>query len=351
MKKIQRILFLSTIFIFLFPETVAAEGIPFGIKPEKPGVAYFEYTLEPGESVEDTLIASNSSSETIQMIVEAVDGSTAQGGGISYDFSQDSKAKQWIRLENNDNLKIYANHIKRLPFTVTVPLGTPPGEYVFGFLSQLDQSQATPEIQATNASGGQFLVNVISQVAIAVIIHVPGEERCIMEVKDLESSVESGKWKLTLILENSGNVHFSSTGVLEIRNSSTGEKLLEKPLELGYTVPGTTLNAPYYLDLPPTGSYTASLSLQDKNRADCTARYTKEIEYGEKEKEAGSLQLTRIAASLPTAEPTSAPPDSSFNEQIHRVGSPTWILWVSVLVLCIGLGLTFYALSILKRRK
>jgi hypothetical protein len=346
------VLFISIFMMFLLPSTVYADGVTFGIKPENPEKSYFEFTINPGESAEDVLIASNSSKETISMVVQAVDGMTAQGGGLSYDFSQNSVASKWINLQNTDSLlTMRANHIRRLPFTITVPAGTPPGEYALGFLAGLNEKAvATDE---PNAGGSQFSVNVVTHIAVAVIIHVPGTEKCVINVKGMESSVESGKWKLNLNVENTGNVHFQGKGNLVVTDKSGNKSIINKPLTFGYIVPKTTMKAPIYFDLPAEGEYKASISLTDDKKPDCKTTYETDISFGGDQKKAGEVQATRIADSQSSTKPAAQGPSatSTLANQLTTIGSAGWIVWISAIVLLIGVGLTLYALSILKKHK
>ena len=348
-----RIIF-SSLFIglFLFPQSVSGQSsIPFGIKPENPRISYFEFTLNPGESVSDILVATNQNTRPIKVFIAPVDGSTASGGGINLSFDNQSGVSQWIDFGSISTVEVKRQSLEKLPFTVTVPEGTPPGEYVAGFLAQLD-SNDTPDEDLNSSSGSSFSVKVIPQVGVAVIIHVPGVEDCDPVIQSLEQIIQSGKLNLRMQLINSGNTPFVGTGSLIVINEDTSSVIYETSLSYGYTIAGSTLNADIISDLPPKGEYKINIKLQDKTRLDCVATYDGPLSIGESEVSKSREQATAIVQSI--LQSTSVPVMNIENqtqsvEQVQQF--PVWILWLAAIVFLIGLSMTLYASAILKKRK
>ncbi len=331
---------------------VQSQALTFGIAPENPEISYFEYSLNPGESATGAVIAKNFSADTLSLMVEPVDGKTATNGGISYDFENTSGPSSWINFSNETRFEIRSFHIQKLPFKVTVPVGTPPGEYVAGFLSALVPTTPTPE-PATQGNNNNLSVNVVTRVAIAVIIHVPGEETCKMSMKSLNASVFNGKWRYAMVLTNTGNVHFKGTARITIMNSDSKSLIAEREIQIGYFVPDSDMVSNNSFEIPPPGIYHYLVEFQDAQKSSCRFIFEGETEYGSEEKNLLATQSTLLAHyNQPSSTPS--PTDKPLPEVISEVKTPGtsyWYIWISGVIFLISVGLVIYAISVLKRRK
>ncbi len=354
MKKHFQIYTLLLIFFlsFLNPAIVSAQTISFGIKPENPFIGYFEFTMQPGETKEDAIIILNNSEKKQNIRVEPVDGFTANGGGITYEFGRNKISSQWITVDGDGTYELAGTHIQRLPFSITVPQGTPPGEYVLGFLSRADESKPT-QVATENSAGSGFGVKVVAQVGLAIIITVPGKSTCDFIVTDLIDSIQSAQWNLRYTLTNNANVHFNGKGEILIKNKSTNTELLRQKVNFGYVVPATSFEYDLHMDLPTNGVYEVSLNVNDTDHPACVLSHKKDIQVGEEIVEVYQAQSTRMALAIHTPTPTPVPTNQAQEviNQANTPGTPTWIIWVSITVFLFGAGLVIYALSILRRHK
>jgi hypothetical protein len=331
---------------------VQSQALTFGIAPENPEIPYFEFTLNPGESISNTVIAKNFSSGDLNLMVEPVDGKTATNGGISYDFENTSGPSSWIQITNDSRFEIRSFHIQKLPFTVTVPPGTPPGEYVAGFLAALVPTTPTPE-PSNPTNDNNFSVNVVTRVAIAVIIHVPGEERCKMEMKSFEATVFGGKWRYAMVLTNTGNVHFKGTARITIMDNVSKNKLADREIQIGYFVPDSDMVSNNSFEIPPPGTYHYMVEFQDTKNTSCRFIFEGDTKYGSEEQNLLATQSTLIAhynQPTPTPSPTVKPLPVVISE-IKTPGTSSWYIWISGVIFLISVGLVIYAISVLKRRK
>jgi hypothetical protein len=352
-KLVNIILFCSLIIGTLFMTIpVQSQALTFGIAPENPEIPYFEFTLNPGESISNTVIAKNFSSGDLNLMVEPVDGKTATNGGISYDFENKAGPSSWIQITTDSRFEIRSFHIQKLPFTVTVPIGTPPGEYVAGFLAALVPTTPTPE-PSNPANDNNFSVNVVTRVAIAVIIHVPGEETCKMEMKSLEATVFGGKWRYAMVLSNTGNVHFKGTARITIMDNVSKSKLAEREIQIGYFVPDSDMISNNSFEIPQPGTYHYQIEFQDAKKTSCRFIFEGDTKYGPQEQNLLATQSTLIAHyNQPTLTPilTSTPKPGIISE-VKTPGTSSWYLWISGVIFLISVGLVIYAVSVLKRRK
>jgi hypothetical protein len=331
---------------------VQSQALTFGIAPENPELSYFEFTLKPGESVSDAVIAKNFSSGTLNLMVEPVDGKTATNGGISFDFENTAGPSSWIHIANDTRFEIRSFHIQKLPFTVTVPIGTPPGEYVAGFLTALVPTTPTPE-PSNPANENNFSVNVVTRVAIAVIIHVPGEENCKLEMKSLEATVFGGKWRYAMVLTNTGNVHFKGVARIAIMDITSKRKLEEREIQIGYFVPDSDMVSNNSFEIPSPGTYHYTVEFQDTKNPSCRFIFEGDTKYGSEEQNLLATQSTLLAhynQPTPTPSPTIKPLPAVISE-IKTPGTSSWYIWISGVIFLISVGLVIYAISVLKRRK
>jgi len=242
--------------------TAFAQGPTFGIRPEDATKGYFQFTLAPGESIDDVLIASNPNEFPVALRILMVRGSTMAAGGIT--FTEDnSGAAQWVSFPDAGVVEVPQASAMALPFQVVVPADALPGEYVVGFLGMLDDSTESPVIEAaTNDNQSTVNVIVISQSAISMIITVTGDTTCNAAITSLTSSSHKGIWKLGMGLQNTGTLHFDATGEVVARPASGGDPVASSPFTVGYVIPGDAIDFPLTLEsYPSAGNYTVEVNL------------------------------------------------------------------------------------------
>ena len=281
----------------------------------------------------------------MRLKVSPVDGHTASRGGISFDFEDKIEADKWVQMPDEGIIEIPPFGIKRLPFTVTVPLGTKPGEYVFGFLAAKEE-QGKPEVVST-AEGATFNINVVSRVGISLIVTVPGEAPCSIQIKRIEEKVDFGKWKINLFIINTGDVPFKGSGIIEIFDK-TNENIIETiPLKIGYFVRKDQIIYPIVTKLPPEGNYKLTIYLNSTNNPQCIANFTEEIQIGESLVSDYNQQATEIAASQPTllvdtVQSTAAAIVIKDTSNETKQNFP-WIIVFSVGIFIISLAILIYS--------
>ncbi len=350
----QTKLVFTIVLILMFlviPFTVNGQNISFSVKPENPNIGYFQFTMNPGETKEDAIILLNFADKPQNFIVKPVDGYTADGGGIAYSFDYPNKLSKWVTTPDEGQYRLLGSRIQRIPFSITVPEGTPPGEYYLGMLTAIDESKATPEptIAGTEQS---FRVKIVGQVAIAIVITIPGEKKCNVRITDINQSILSGRWSLRASMINQGNVHFAGKGNISLVDIATNQLVFEQPISIGYFVPNTEMLFPLDFSFPENGSYRVTYDVSDHNFPGCKLSYEKDIVVGSELKDVYIEQATRIAVSLPTPSPSLSPTQSDqTSQEIRSMETPMWLLWISIIIFIIGAGLAIYAMSVIRKRK
>ncbi len=353
MKKQIKLIFIILIIIALaiIPLSVKAQNLSFSVKPENPNIGYFQFTMNPGETKEDAIILLNFADKVQNFLVKPVDGYTADGGGIAYSFEKPSKYSSWVTTENDGRYRLLGSRIQRIPFSVTVPEATPPGEYYLGMLTAIDESNATPE-PTRSGSEQNFMIKVVGQIAIAIVITVPGPAKCDVAILDIQQSIRSGKWRFDIKMKNQGAVHFAGDGIAIIRSKASDELLHEKKITVGYFVPGTEMNYSLDFPFPENSEYQIEIKVSDRNDPDCIMQYEKDFTVGVEEEEIYGVQATRIAAAISTSTPTvSTDADFTNIDSTSSARMPVWIFWVSGFVFLLGIGMLGYSVVVLKKRK
>jgi hypothetical protein len=329
-----------------------SQGIGFSISPENPEIAFFDFTLKPGESVQDAINAKNFSSDRINMMVEVVEAQTALNGGLSFDFEKKSGASQWVTINSEKQFELRGSNVKRLPFSVTVPAGTAPGEYTVGFLAALVPTTPTPIPNNGTATSG-YAVDVITRVAVTIVIHVPGTDNCKLVYTNIEASVFNAEWRFTTQVQNTGNIHFAGTSSLNVYKKLNHQKIAEAAQKIGYFATNSELLAYNKLPIPEPGEYTFDYTLTDTKNPICSFTYQGETNYGEAEQNLLATQATIVSIYTKptmTSEPqTTKSPD--IIQQVQTKGSLAWYVWFSGVLFFLSLGLVIYALSVLKKNK
>ncbi|CAN5178851.1 hypothetical protein BH09ACT3_BH09ACT3_02050 [soil metagenome] len=196
---------------------LAAEGtITFGIRPTGDDRSRFEFTVDPGALIEDSVEVLNLSDETILVEVYAVDAVTAADG--SFALQPPDKAAEdggsWVSFGNgrSHTAEIPAHEQIRVPFTVAVPDQATPGDHPAAVVAAISDAESDGLIQLQHRTATRLLV------------HVSGELEPALEMTDLayEYRPQLNPFDGTLVtsftLVNSGNVALRATA----RTTATG---------------------------------------------------------------------------------------------------------------------------------
>jgi hypothetical protein len=248
---------------FLLPPFGYAQGIGFGLRPEDPLKGYFQFTLAPGAGVDDAvLVVNNSQTEAMSLNVHPVLAYTGLTGGISFDDKPPEGVALWMSLPDAGRVDVPVGKSARLPFTVTVPDGTPPGEYVLGILAAPAEEPALSAAegpQVSGASGGMQVV-VIPQAAVTVIVTVPGDLAPALSIESVASEQDqSGQLLTKIAIRNTGNAGWAGKGELTLRRG--GEDAIRQAFNVGYVIGGAAIEYPLYTAAPDKGSYEAEVTL------------------------------------------------------------------------------------------
>ncbi|MBP1235396.1 hypothetical protein JOE40_000864 [Arthrobacter sp. PvP102] len=215
---------LLTLGIFIAAEPVSAvDNGTLGIRPETES-DFFHLSLYPGAATEATAVVSNHTSSPVTLFTYPVDGENTVQGTFAMAAQSDPRNSvgAWVQLDA-EQVSVPANTDLKVPFRLTVPQGTAPGDYAGGLIIQ----SPTVQGKTTAVNGDTALrLDTIQRQGVRIYLTVAGTA-----VKSLAHGNLS--WK-----QNRDTLDF----ILPVRN--TGTTILHPSAEMnlsGWPDPATSL--------------------------------------------------------------------------------------------------------------
>ncbi len=209
------------------------------------------FAIEPGNSVKDTILLKNrSSEEDLHLKLYSTDSIKTNQGDLGYKLRGNiqNHIGQWITFEQEEYY-LEPNQIIEIPYIISIPSYASPGLYAGGILAEM----IPPE-----KSTGQ--ITVISRKAKPIFIDVEGEK--IIDYQLHEFNHINGKQASLFQLKvgNTGTTFLKSDAIIEIEGS-----FLSEPVILDLNHPVVLQNDVYqeiieWKNRPLFGSFTATLN-------------------------------------------------------------------------------------------
>ncbi|MBS0592051.1 MAG: DUF3324 domain-containing protein [Proteobacteria bacterium] len=265
----------AAIALILPPGSAAAAGPTFSLKPEPATESgYFVLSGKPGETLRAKVLVTNAGGGAGSTRLYAVDATTGQTSGAVY-LSRGAPRRgvgRWIKLGKNA-LTMEGGESQVVSFSVRIPEGTPPGQYLGGLVTQ----RFTKTVQPPSGGGGEgeeggFKVKIHALSVLAVQVDVPGTRRAAMNLTGIKPGGTPGHQALLLGIENAGNVLTKGSGTLRVVNAG-GRQVQRQEFALDTFVPESEIEFPVYVQgkaLPP-GSYRGTVTVHYRGK---TARRT-----------------------------------------------------------------------------
>lgn len=265
----------------------AAEPLKLGLTPVGVAGSNFSLTMQPGESRDLSVQLVNHGSDSVIARTFAADGYSMVNGGLAVrlDGEPTGGTTGWLTYSKED-LELTPGVAIQRPFTIAVPDGTAPGEYVTSIVLQ----NVEPTSGDASGQGGVMLKQIIRQV-VAVSIDVPGPRTPALELGPISHQDVARRSMFLVAVQNLGNVRLAPVGEFWLWDS-TGAEVTRFPIVMDtvYAHTDTHAEIPFAERLKP-GAYTAELRLSDASGVAATS---------------GRLLLTVPDAVAPTP-PSSAP--------------------------------------------
>jgi hypothetical protein len=282
---------------------------PFGLTPSTSADgqprSYFETALAPGSSDTDTVIVANEGRHTEELKISASTGVTSPNTGSAFSgyFGPCTGSGCWVTgLPAAVTLAPGAHEL--LPFTVTVPAGTTPRQYLAGITAEPAQAAAPVKVGGNGrASAHAVIVEQIS-VGVAVTVGSLADLRTSFAAPVLSAGGTGRAARLYLGLHNTGQTFSRTSGTVVC---TFGGKRHSWAVTANTVLPGDTavlpVNAP---GLPP----------------DLTVPCTVRLAYGQNQSVRSSGTVKIISAQAPKIVHVGP----GVYATVPATGTPTWLV-------------------------
>ena len=244
---------------FVLPPLAAAAtaGPVFGLRAVgNPKRGYFVYNLAPGATRPGAVIVSNTGNRAGIVKLYSADGTTGQTTGTVY--LTDSKpvhAGAWVKLAQ-PSVQLAPGEIKHVAFTVHVPTGSKPGQWVGGIVAETATSAKTK--RSTRKAGVQ--IRIRNQTIIAVQVNVPGPLSAAFTIGGAKTGGQRGFQQVLVHFSNDGNMLQKPRGSVTILQG--GKAIEHLPFKMDTFLPQTAIDYPVLLKKAlATGEYQTKVSL------------------------------------------------------------------------------------------
>lgn len=239
--------------------TPAATPVPlqFGIYPVGDFEnRYFEVEMEAGASMQLTAGIINAGGESISLRTFAADAVNPPNGGFAAETEEDVPAGPTLWLDYPaETFELAPGEDREISFTVTVPEGTAPGQYVTALVVRTEVAIAVP---------GSEIFQQIIRGAVSVEITVPGPVTPGFVLGEPLFSTETAVRSLNVPVTNTGNVLVKPAGTLVV-TTPEGDEVLTSLVEMGSVYGGSSTTI--QVSLPEqfqNGDYLVSANLTDE---------------------------------------------------------------------------------------
>jgi hypothetical protein len=191
----------------------AVDNGALGIRPANES-DFFHLSLYPGAAMEANAIVSNHTQSPVTLLSYPVDATSTPQGAFALANQDEPRpgVGGWVQL-NADQITVAANSELKVPFRISVPAGTPPGDYAGGLIIQ------SPPVQGrTSTVNGDTAVrlDVIQRQGVRIYLKVAGTAVSTLQHGDLSWQQTGDTLAFTLPLSNTGNTILHPTATLDV---------------------------------------------------------------------------------------------------------------------------------------
>ncbi len=200
---------------------------------------WFLLDTEPGATITQSIRVKNTNTHTVSAQVEAVDATTSDHTGVQLGRPGGAVASvgRWI-VVSTPEITLQPDEQRDVSFTVRVPAGTGPGQYLAGVNVYVPlANHSTPPAAPRN--GVSLGMDLQFRRAIAVEVDIPGARAPKMVVTGAAPKASSQGIELGIHMANQGNAFAHGKGVVRIPDTNT-----DFSFDMDTFVPGTAIVFP-----------------------------------------------------------------------------------------------------------
>ena len=193
----------------------AVDNGSLGIRPAT-DANFFHFSVYPGAATDATAIVSNHTNTAVTLLDYAVDAhNSAQGTfGMAAQEAPRSGVGAWVHIDIHTHITVPAGSELKVPFRLTVPVGTPPGDYAGAIIIQ-----SPPAIGKTSTLGGSTAVrlDVVQRQGVRIYLTVAGTAIKRLDHGAMSWTRSGDSMTFTMAVHNSGNITLHPTASLSLR--------------------------------------------------------------------------------------------------------------------------------------
>jgi hypothetical protein len=180
------------------------------------------YLLEgaPGAVITQPIKIANTNRHPVDVTIEPVDAGTSSSTGTQYEEPGTAKARtaRWISV-SSPQITLGADKERTLPFTVRIPEGTQPGQYLAAMSASVPKDPAAKRGAKPNQAA--MSLQFTFQRVIAVQINVPGPMAPKLVVTGAQPKATPDGVSLGLHIANQGNAFAHGKGSVRVASTNT----------------------------------------------------------------------------------------------------------------------------------
>ncbi len=236
-------------------QAVSNDPAPLALAAVGQAGSYFDVTLNPGASV--TLQVARTNPGTTDATAHSFAGSVftiVNGGfGAGDGTGAPTGATNWVNYPDQV-FALAAGATDVASFSVHVPAGTAPGQYISSIVLQNNVAAA---------GQGQVALDRIVRQAVAISIRVPGALHPKFSLGAASHESTGGRSVVSVALSNTGNQNLKPAGTMTVKDANQ-KVVSQAPVTMGSVYAGMdTKVAVTFGGLFLPGEYTVTLTLSD----------------------------------------------------------------------------------------
>lgn len=222
------------------------------------GPGYFVVQAQAGSDVTLDALVGNSGAATTRVSLVPVDARSGVFGGLSYNLPQQPRKHvgAWVRM-TTQKVTVAPGKGAVIPFTVHVPAGLKPGQYVGGLTAFVPV-----RIPGHQAHGHVGSIQVQFRTVTAVEIDVPGSTVGKLSITKVQAQTRPDAVWVIANIHNGGDLLLKGQGNLWLWKQGQKNPVISAHLTLDTTIPHTTVHYPIpWTKVPAHGAYQYHLTV------------------------------------------------------------------------------------------
>jgi hypothetical protein len=204
----------------------AAHAIDNGTLGIRPATEpdYFHLSVAAGSTLAETAIVSNHTAEAVTLLTYVVDGTTTPQGGVALGPRDGTPQGLglWTTLTAS-SITVPPDSDMAVPFTINVPIGTMPGDYIGGLVIQAPVE--TGQV-SSSADGTSVRIDVVNRQGVRIYLNVAGQSVTKLEAGKLSWTKADDNVSVTLAVTNTGNTTLHPQGSVDFASALGANKTL-----------------------------------------------------------------------------------------------------------------------------